>query len=82
MRYRKGTSSYALCFEGNDNICLRRYRDANNIGDMNERKSTYEYASLLNNNSIPWNSKKKSCMALSAMKVEFSALSSAVQEVI
>lgn len=79
MRYLKGTSDYALCYEGND-MCLRGYTDADYGGDMDERKSTSGYIFLLNNGAISRNSKKQSCVALSTIEAEFVALSYAAQE--
>ena len=50
------------------------YADADWAGDLDACKSTFRYVFLLNNGAISWRSKKQTCTALSAMKVEFFCL--------
>ena len=54
----------------------------NLVGDLDERKSTLDYAFLLNSGVISWSSKKQSCIALSTMEVEFIAYSTIEQKVV
>ena len=57
LRYLKGTSDYVLCYQGKD-LCLAGYIDANWGDDLDQCKSTSEYAFLLNDCAIAWSSKK------------------------
>ena len=63
-----------LCYQAQ---CLRLvgYSDADWGGDPDERKSTSDYAFLLNGGASRWCRKKQTCVALSAMKAEYIASS-------
>nr|XP_033513285.1 secreted RxLR effector protein 161-like [Nicotiana tomentosiformis] len=82
MRYLKGTVDYALCYQGGKDLRLVGYSDADQGGDLDERKSTSGYIFLLSDGAISWSSKKQSCVSLSTMESEYVALASAAQEVI
>ena len=58
------------------------YSDADWGSDLDECKSTFGYAFLLNNGVITWSSKKQPCIALSTMEAEYVACSTDVQEVV
>ncbi|XP_055811856.1 secreted RxLR effector protein 161-like [Solanum dulcamara] len=81
FRYLKGTVDYSLCYSGSD-LFLRGYADVVWAGDRNDRKSTSDYAFLLNSGAISWKSKKQTCTTLSIMESEFVACASAVQEAV
>ena len=70
LRYLKGTVDYRLCYQGQD-LQLKGYIDADQGGDLDERKSTSGYVFLLGNGVITWCSKKQMCIALSTMEAEF-----------
>ena len=80
-RYLKGIANYVLCYQGKD-LRLIGYMDADWGGDPNQHKSTSGCTFLLNDCAISWCSKKQSCIALSMMKVEYVACSSAIQEAV
>ncbi|XP_060190827.1 secreted RxLR effector protein 161-like [Lycium barbarum] len=82
MRYLKGTANYALCYQGDKDLRLVGYNDANHGGDLDERKSTSGYVFLLSDGAMSWSSKKQSCISLSTMEAEYMDLASAVQEVV
>jgi len=67
IRYLKGTSDYALCYQGNS-MHLKGHTDADYGGDLDDRKSTSGYVFLLSIGAISWSSKKQSCAALSTME--------------
>jgi len=81
LRYLKGTSDSAMCYQGND-LHLKGYIDANYGGDLDDQKSTSAYVVLLNIGAVSWSSKKQSCAALSTIEVEIVALSTAAQEAV
>lgn len=58
------------------------YSDIDWGGELDQRNSTSCYVFLLNKGTISWSIKKKTCIALSTMEVEFIACSIAVQEVV
>ncbi|XP_075109026.1 secreted RxLR effector protein 161-like [Nicotiana tabacum] len=64
MRYLKGTTDYALCYQGGKDLRLVRYIDADHRGDLDERKSTSGYVFLLSDDAISWSSKKQSCITI------------------
>lgn len=70
-----------LCFQGED-LLLRGYSDADWGGDLDECKSTSEYAFLLAEGAVSWSSKKQSCLALSTMKSKYIACSATMQEAV
>ncbi|XP_042446482.1 zinc finger MYM-type protein 1-like [Zingiber officinale] len=51
-------------------MSLKGYTDADWVGDLDDRKSTYGYTFLLNDDTISWNSKKQDCVALSTIEVD------------
>ena len=81
LRYLKGTANHVLCYQGGG-LRLICYTDVDWGGYHDQRKSTFGYAFLLNDCVIPQGSKKQSCIALSAMEVEYVACSSAIQEAV
>lgn len=54
--------------------------DADWEGDLDEHKSTSEYAFLLNDTIISWPSKKQSCLALSTIESLYVSSVAVVQE--
>ena len=46
LRYIKGTSDVALCYEGSE-FTVRGYMDSNFVGDLDKRKSTTGYVFIL-----------------------------------
>ena len=56
LRYLRGTTSYALCFGGSDNV-LQGYVDANIAGDKDNRRSTTGYVFTMGGTTLSWISK-------------------------
>ena len=81
LRYLRGTIDYELCFAGSD-LRLHGYRDADYVGDLDERKLTSAYSFLFGGDTMFWRSKKQWIVALLTMKAEFVAALSAAQEAI
>ena len=83
FRYLKGTSEYGLVYFNNkDENILAAYSDADWAGDLNDRKSTSGYISMLSGGAVCWKSRKQTCVALSTAEAEYVALANAAQEVI
>ena len=75
LRYLKGTLDYVLCYQGKD-LRLSVYTSVDWEGDLDQCRSTYGYAFLLNDCVISCSSKKKSYITLSTMEAEYVACSS------
>ena len=82
LRYLKGTSDYMLCYQGKKDLRLIGYSDADWGGDVDQCKSTWGYAFLLNDSAILWSSKKQSYVALSTMEAEYVACSATTQDAV
>ncbi|XP_059274719.1 secreted RxLR effector protein 161-like [Lycium ferocissimum] len=82
MRYLKGTTDYALCYQSDKDMLLVGHRDADHGRDLDERKSTSGYVFLLSDGAISWSSNKQSCISLSTMEAEYVALASAAQKTV
>nr|XP_033509720.1 secreted RxLR effector protein 161-like [Nicotiana tomentosiformis] len=57
MRYLNGTADYALCYQGGKDLRLVGYSDANQGGDLDEKKSTSGCVFLLSDGAISWSIK-------------------------
>ncbi|XP_059066100.1 secreted RxLR effector protein 161-like [Cryptomeria japonica] len=87
LKYFKGTTQYALCYQGNStrssrSISIRGYVDADWAGDIDRRRSTSGYVFTVNGGAISWISKRQSVTALSTTEAEYMASTHACQEVV
>ncbi|XP_027337749.1 BURP domain-containing protein 5-like [Abrus precatorius] len=81
LRYIKGTSNVALCFEGSEFI-VKGYVDSDFAGDLDKRKSTTGYVFTLAGGAVSWLSKLHTVVALSTTEVEYMAATEACKEAI
>ncbi|CAM8953748.1 unnamed protein product [Rhodiola kirilowii] len=82
LRYLKGTTEYALCFEGNK-VELAGYVDADLISsDIDKRRSTTGYVFTLGGTAISWASKLQNIVALSTAEAEYVAVTEASKEMV
>jgi hypothetical protein len=79
LRYLKGTMSYDIDFTGYPRV-LEGYCDANWISDADELYATSGYAFLLGGGAVSWKSYKQTILTKSTIKVEPTALDTAVAE--
>ena len=70
LRYLRGTTTHALCFEGS-NIVLQGYVDSDMIGDKDNKRSTIGYAFTMGGTTISWILKLQKVVSLSSTKVEY-----------
>ena len=77
LRYLEETLDYVLCYQGKD-LRLASYTNADWGGNLDQHKSTYGYASLLNDCGISWSTKKQCCINLSTLEAEYVACSLAI----
>ncbi|TMW61094.1 hypothetical protein Poli38472_014555 [Pythium oligandrum] len=82
LRYLQATPMHGICFSGSSDGELIGYSDADWAGDIETRRSTSGYVSVLNGGCISWRSKKQRTVALSSTEAEYMALSEATQEAV
>ena len=71
VRYLKGTIEYGIKYEVNQKINLEGYVDSNWACISIYRKNTSECCFSMGSGVISWFSRKKSCVALSTVEVEY-----------
>ncbi|KAL9263729.1 Retrovirus-related Pol polyprotein from transposon TNT 1-94-like protein [Drosera capensis] len=81
FRYLHGTTDLVLCYYADD-LILRGYSDGDWASDRDERKSTSGNMFIIDDGYISWRNKKKTCVALSTMEVEYIICSEVVQEAV
>lgn len=82
LKYIKSTLNFGIYFNGNCNIRLIGYSDADYAGDKETRRSTSGYVFLLGENIVSWGSERQKSVALSTTESEYIAASVAVKELI
>lgn len=81
LRYIKGMSGVALCFEWSKFI-FRGYVDSNFIGNLDKRKSIVDYVFTLAKRAMSWLSKLQIVVALSTVEVEYMTTTKACKKAI
>jgi len=77
LRYIKGTKSYGLLYDAEENNKLIGFTDSDWAGSIDDRKSTSGYVFLLGSRVISWSSKKQGIVALSSAEPEYIATTNA-----
>ena len=81
FKYLRATSKLCLCF-GKGKPVLESYTNADMVGDLYGRKSTYGYLFIIVGGAISWQSKLQKCVALSTMEAEYIAVIEAGKEIL
>ena len=72
FKYLCGNSDYGLCYQGRPRLDrvldIRRFVDADWVGDLDQRISTSGYMFSLFRGAVSWMSKRQSVVALSTTK--------------
>ena len=74
LRYLRGTSTHALCFQGNQNI-LQGYIDTDMAGDKDSCQSTTGYVFTIVGTAVSWASKLQKLVFLSTTEAKYVDLS-------
>jgi hypothetical protein len=82
FRYLRGTTQYGLLYNRASCSILTGFSDADFAGDIADRKSTSGYNFQLSGAAVSWRSKKQTCVSLSTMEAEYTALAHATQEAV
>lgn len=81
LKYLKGTEKLGLTYyRSSTNVRIFAFVDSDYAGDANDRKSTTGFFLKINTNTVFWNSKKQSVVALSSTEAEYVALTSCATE--
>ncbi len=82
LGYLKGTRGMGLTYGGarSDGHQLVVYGDADFGGDLDQRRSTTGYVTMVNGGAIGWQSKLQPTVALSTLEAEYQAASMAARE--
>ena len=81
LRYLRNTSKTCLCF-GTDKLVLVGCTDANMVGDIDSRKSTFGYLITFSRRIVSWQSRLQKYVALSTIKVEYIVITEASNELL
>ncbi|XP_070025568.1 secreted RxLR effector protein 161-like [Nicotiana sylvestris] len=76
LRYLKGTQDLVLYYPSGESFDLIRYADADYVGYLVDRKSTFGMAHFLGSCLISWGTRKQNSMALSTAEVEYVVVAS------
>ncbi|XP_048324631.2 secreted RxLR effector protein 161-like [Ziziphus jujuba] len=79
LKYLNRMRDYMLVYS-NESLEILGYTDFNFQADIDSNKSTSEYVFTLNGGAICWRSVKQTCVATSATKAEYMAISEAAKE--
>ena len=81
LRYIKGTSDAALCYEGSE-FTIRGYVNSDFAGNLEKRKSITGYVFIIAGGAVSWVSKLQTVVALSTTETEYMATTQACKEAI
>jgi hypothetical protein len=71
IRYLKGTLDYGIKYVIDHEFGLYGYSDSDWVGNILDRKSTSAYCFNIGSSMVSWSNRKKSCVALSMVEVEY-----------
>ena len=82
LRYLKGTPGKGLLFKAQGHLQVEAYTDADLVGCILDRRSTFGYCMYVGGNLVTWRSKKQNVVARSSAEAEFRAVAQGMCEVI
>ncbi|XP_034681024.1 secreted RxLR effector protein 161-like [Vitis riparia] len=71
FRYLQGTKEFGLFYNNGEKSDLFGFTDSDYAGDLDDRKSTFEYVFMMGIGAISWSSKKQPIVTLSFTEAEF-----------
>ena len=82
IHYLKGTVNFGLMYADNCDVELTGYSNLDQVGDIDDRKSTSRYVFNIGSGVMSWSSKKQPTVSVSSIEVEYKALCNATCEVV
>ena len=76
FKYLQGKQDFGLWYPNGTNLTLHAYRDADWVGNVDDRKSTSGGAFYMGSQLVPWFSKKQSLISLSTAEAEYVVVAS------
>lgn len=80
VKYLQGTRGKGIKYSANK-LTLKVYSDADIAGDVDTRRSTTGYVSILASGPVTWTSRRQKCVARSTTEAEYVAASDAATEI-
>ena len=74
LRYLKGTLGRGLFFKKSEERGVKTFIDVDQVGSVEDRRSTIEYCTFVWGNLVMWGSKKQTVVTRGSVEVEFRAL--------
>ena len=69
-------------FQKHEHLNIEAYTDVDWAGNLNDRRSTSSYFTLVGGNLVTWRSKKQKVVALSSAEAEFQGIAKGITEVL
>ena len=82
LRYLKAAPEKGILFKKSEDLKLEAYTDADWVGSIVDRRSTFGYCTFLGGNLITWRSKKQHVVARSSAEAEFRAMAQGICELL
>lgn len=76
IKYVRGTLDYGIWYYFDTNACLFAFSDADQVGNVVDRKSAFGGCFFMGTSLVSWNSKKQNCVSLSTVEDEYVAAGS------
>ena len=82
IRYVSGTPTLGIYYSFDSNYEIAGYTDADWVGNVDDRKSTFGGCFYVGNNLVSWHSKKQACVSLSTGEAVYIAAGSCCTQVL
>ena len=82
FQYLQGTKEFGLFYKNEENPDLFGFIDSDYVGDLNDRKNTFEYVFMMGTGVVSWSSKKQPIVTLSSIEAEFVAATTCAYQAI
>ncbi|XP_028103865.1 uncharacterized protein LOC114302942 [Camellia sinensis] len=74
LRYLKSSPGKGLYFSKHGHLSVEAFIDADWVGSVTDRRSTFGYLTFVGGNLVTWRSKKQNVVTRSSADVEFRAM--------